>query len=337
MKNRFIKPIRLLPLSFLERETSFLGKQQLYVLVYYTVAIFVGISVTLFGISGPQKDFNLWLNTGYMLVTILLFSGYMYHRLSLSFTLCCLLISTQALTSVEMLYCAFTPDWYHMMLIVGNMVLLAVNILCSLIAYLRYTPYILCGVSIGTYIACMAITGEGRLGSFLGVFLVIFIIICILGSHLVQNMRSLDRENVSLKKDEAELFDMMGMTKEQVRAYVELARKKHDFNRVESLLNMLDKDLQRNVIANVSEYLSTWETGMLEMETLFPELSASEREVCRLILQGKQQSDICAILDKKESNISSTRTHIRRKLGMQPSDNLRKVLQERIGKKAGKL
>ena len=56
---------------------------------------------------------------------------------------------------------------------------------------------------------------------------------------------------------------MMGMTKEQVRAYVELARKKHDFNRMDSLLNMLGKDLQRNVIANVSEYLSTWETGML--------------------------------------------------------------------------
>ena len=119
---------------------------------------------------------------------------------------------------------------------------------------------------------------------------------------------------------------MMDMTKEQVRAYVELARKKYDFNRVESLLNMLGEDLQRNVIANVSEYLSIRETGMLEMETLFPELSVSEREVCRLILQGKQQSDICSILDKKKSNISSTRTHIRRKLGMQPSDNLRKVL-----------
>lgn len=337
MKNRFIKPLRLLPLSFLERETSFLGKQQLYVLVYYTVAIFVGIGVTLSGISGPQQDFNLWLNAGYMLMVILLFSGYIYHRLSLSFTLCYLLISTQVLTSVEMLYCAFTPDWYHMMLIVGNMVLLAVNILCSLIAYLRYTPYILCGVSMGTYIACMVITGEGTLGNFLGVFLIIFIVICILGSHMVQNMRLLDKENVSLKKDEAELFDMVGMTKKQMRAYAELAGKKNDFNQVGSLLNMLGEDLKRNVIANVSEYLSVRETGMLEMETLFPELSASEHEVCRLILQGKQQSDICAILDKKESNISSTRTHIRRKLGMQPSDNLRKVLQERVGKKAGKL
>lgn len=192
------------------------------------------------------------------------------------------------------------------------------------------------GVSIGTYVACMVITGERTLGNFLGVFLVIFIIVCILGSRLVKNMHSLNKENVSLKKDEAELFDMMGMTKEQVRVYVELARKKHDFNRVESLLGMLGEKLQRNILANVKEYLSLQEAGMLEMETLFPELSASEREVCLLILQGKHQGDICVILDKKEGNISSTRTHIRRKLGMQPSDNLRKVLQERVGKKMNK-
>lgn len=145
MENGFIKPFRLLPLSFLERETSFLGRQQLYVLVYYTADIVVGISTTLFGVSGPQKDFNLYLNMGYILAAILFFSGYMYRRLLLSLTLCGMLISTQAATSIEMLYCAFTPDWYHLMLIVGNMVLLAVNILFSLIAYLRHTPYILCG------------------------------------------------------------------------------------------------------------------------------------------------------------------------------------------------
>ena len=194
MKNGFIKPFRLLLLSFLERETSFLGKQQLYVLVYYTAAIVVGISATLL---------YIYLNTGYILAVILLFSGYMYRKHSLSLTLCGMLISTQAATSVEMLYCALTPDWYHLMLIVGNTVLLAVNILFSLITYLKYTPYVLCGVNIGTYIACLIITGEGMLGNFLGVFLVIFIVVCILGSHLVRNMRSLDRENVSLKKDEA--------------------------------------------------------------------------------------------------------------------------------------
>ena len=203
MKNGFIKPFRLLLLSFLERETSFLGRQQLYVLVYYTAAIVVGISATLLGVSGSQGDFYIYLNTGYILAVILLFSGYMYRKHSLSLTLCGMLISTQAATSVEMLYCALTPDWYHLMLIVGNTVLLAVNILFSLITYLKYTPYVLCGVNIGTYIACLIITGEGTLGNFLGVFLVIFIVACILGSHLVRNMRSLDRENVSLKKDEA--------------------------------------------------------------------------------------------------------------------------------------
>lgn len=331
-KNRLIESLRLLPLSFLERETSFLGKQQLYVLVYYTAAIVVGLSVNLMGISGPQRDFNLWLNSGYILAAVFFFAGYMYHKFSLSLTLFGLIMVTQVTTSVEMLYCAFTPDKYHIMLIVGNTVLLAVNILFSLIAYLEYTPYMLCGMSMGTYIACVCITDNGILANFLGVFLVIFIVVCILGSRLVRNMRSLDKENISLKKDEAEFFDMLGLEKEQATAYIELAQKKHGFDRTGSLLNMLGEDLQRNVIANVREYLAAEETGILEMETLFPELSASEREVCRLILQDKKLGEICAILDKKENNINSTRVHIRKKLNMQPSDNLRKVLQERVGK-----
>lgn len=335
-KNRPVKSFRLLPPSFLERETSFLGKQQLYVLVYYTAAIVMGLSANLAGISGPQRNFNLWLNSCYILAAVFLFAGYMYRKFSLSLTLFGLIMLTQTATSVEMLHCALTPDSYHMMLIVGNTALLAVNVLFSLIAYLEYTPYILCGMSMGTYMACTYITGNGILGNFLGIFLVIFTVVCILGSRLVRNMRSLDKENTSLKKDEAEFFDMLGLGKEQATAYIGLARKKHAPDRTERLLDMLGEDLQRNVIANVREYLAAEETGMLEMEKLFPELSASEREVCRLILQDKKLGEICAILDKKENNINSTRVHIRKKLNMRPSDNLRKVLQERIADKAGK-
>lgn len=330
MKSKLVKSVRLLPLFLLERETSFFGKQQLYVLVYYTAAIVVGAGANLLGFSGPQRDFNLYLNLGYILAAVLLFAGYMYRKLSLPLTISSMIMSTQIVTSVEMFYCTLTPDEYHLMLVVGNTVLLAVNILFSLIAYLEYIPYILCGVSMGSYIACMNITGDETLGNFFGVFLIIFLVVCVLSSSLVRNMRSLDEENLSLKKDEAELFAMMGLTKEQVWAYVELARRKHDFNRMDSLLGMLGEDLQRNVLSNVKEYLSQQETGMLEMESVFPELSVSEREVCLLILQGKKLGDICTILDKKESNINSTRTHIRRKLKMQPSENLYRGLQERV-------
>lgn len=330
MKYNLPKIPRLLPSSFLERETSFLGKQQLYVLVYYTVATLIGLASNLIGISGPQKEFNLVVNSGYILVIVLLFAGYLFRRIALSFTLFGIIMVTQIATTVEMINCAYNPNEYHLMLIVGNTVLLAVNILFSLIAYLEYTPYVLGVLSMGTYIACTKITGNGALGNFFVIFFVIFAVICFLGSRLVHNMRSLDKENTSLKKDEEEFFDMLGQEKEQVKAYFELAAERHDFDKTKTLLDMAGEDMRRNIIANVKEYILMHEAGMLEMETLFPELSAAEREVCLLILQGKTLKDICSILGKKESNITSTRTHIRRKLNLQPSDNLRKVLQERV-------
>ena len=330
MKYNLPKVPRLLPSSLLERETSFLGKQQLYVFVYYTIAILVGLGFNLIGVSGPQKEFNLVVNSGYILVIIMLFSGYLFRKITLSFALFGIIMVTQIATTMEMINCAHTPDEYHLMLIVGNTVLLAVNILFSLIAYLEYTPYVLGVLSMGTYTACMKITENGALNNFFIIFLVIFAVICVLGSRLVHNMRPLDKENTSLKKDEEEFFDLLGQNKEQVRAYFELARARQDFDKTKALLDMAGEDMRRNVIANVKEYLLMQEAGMLEMETLFPEMSASEREVCLLILQGKPLKDICSILGKKESNITCTRTHIRKKLNLQPSDNLLKALQERV-------
>ncbi len=324
---------RLQRFSLLERETSFLGKQQLYVLVFYTAAILVGLGSNLIGLSGPQKEFNIAVNSGYILVIILLFSGYMFRKLSLSLALFCIIMVTQIVTSVEMINCAYSPDEYHLMLIVGNTVLLAVNILFSLIAYLEYTPYVLGMLSMGTYIACMRISGNGTLGNFLVIFLVIFAVICVLGSRLVHNMHSLDKKNTSMKKDEEELYGVLGLDREQVRAYMKLAQEKQDFDKTKNLLDMTGEKMRHYIIANVRDYLAVRETGMLEMESLFPELSVAEREVCLLILQGKTLYEVCTILGKKESNITSTRTHIRRKLNLQSSDNLRKVLQERVKKK----
>ena len=323
---------KLIPSSLLERETSFLGRQQLDVFVYCTGAIVVGLLLNLTGVSGPQQSFNIWLNVGYILGALLFFVGYISRKLSLSFSLFGIIILTQISTCMEMLYCAYTPDEYHLMLIVGNTVLLSVNILLALMAYLEYTPYILSVMSLVTYIICMRLTENDSISNFFGIYFVIFVVLSILSSRLVRNIRYLDNENVVLKKDEEEIFNTLGLSKEQIKAYMQLMQSKQNVDMTEALLGMIGEDLRRTPISNVEEYLSVKETGMLEMEKIFPELSASEREICLLVLQDKKLNDICAILGKKESNITSTRVHIRRKLNMKPSDNLRKVLQDRVGK-----
>ena len=64
------------------------------------------------------------------------------------------------------------------------------------------------------------------------------------------------------------------------------------------------------------QYLQTRELSKQNIERVFPELSASEQEICYLILQNRKLSEICTLLNKSESNITTQRANIRKKLGM---------------------
>lgn len=59
-------------------------------------------------------------------------------------------------------------------------------------------------------------------------------------------------------------------------------------------------------------------------------LTFSEKEICKLILQGRSLKEICAELNKSESNITSQRCHIRKKLNMDRRDDLRRTLEVRF-------
>lgn len=324
-----LKLLLTLPKRFRKRESSFLERQQHHAFFYYTLAIAVGLLTNLLGVSGPQKEFNFWLNLFFAVVMVALCSCYIKRKPSLPATMFGIIMITEVSTCVEMIGCALTPDSFHLMLIVGNMVILMANIFFSLLVYFKFTPYILCSLNIIVYTACIVITKDESLANFALVFFAIFIAVGILSGRLVKNIHFLKNENTTLKQDEAELLEMLGHNKKEIKVFIELAKNSRQSNKTATLLNMLGEDMQRKVIASVKEHIMRTEAELLDMERLFPELSASEREVCLLILQDKKLADICNILNRSEGTVTSTRTHIRRKLGMQPSDNLKKVLQER--------
>ncbi len=327
---------RLLPSSFLGRESTPLGKQRLYVFAYYTAAILIGLCFSMMGVAGPQREFNLLVNAGFILATVLLSAGYLTRMVKLSFTLFGVIMVAQIATMAEMLYAAFTPDGYHLMLIVANMVLLAVNVMITLIAGLEYTPYVLGLLSMAAYAACAWIARSAELANFLLIFLITFAIVCVLGNRMVHIVRITDKENTRMRKSREEFTRLVGRDKEQVMNFFRLASERRDFDSTRTLFGMLDDVMKQNIVTNVKEYLVEQETGMLDMQALFPELTHSEREICLLVLQGKTLREVTRILRKKESNITCTRTHIRRKLNLQPADSLVEALKERVEKSTGK-
>lgn len=66
------------------------------------------------------------------------------------------------------------------------------------------------------------------------------------------------------------------------------------------------------------------------MRHVMVQKSDEVRKICQLILRDKKLGEICSILNKSESNINTQRGNIRKKLGLQPTDNLQKALEKRV-------
>lgn len=313
-----------------QREKHLLGRQKQAVYMYSSLLLIVGIGFNLIGTTGPESSVFVWLNSMHLGITVLLLALYLYGSISLTTALNVVATVTQLEISVEMIYSALTPSDYHYMLIVGNMVLSGILIMFALVAYLKFLPYLLGAMSIGTYTACMLITESPSLSNFYVLFVLVFIVICLLGNRLIKNISHLNSENEMLRKEEEELLQFLDTNKEEISTLIAITRNRTDnWEKTGDLFDSLNEDRQQSIMEKVSAYRLQRETEMQMIDGIFPDLTQSEREICRLILQGKKLKEICTVLGKTETNINSTRAHIRKKLGLRPSDNLYKALVER--------
>lgn len=319
-------------LSSVRNEQSQFAKQQMIIFLIYSSAIVIGLLVNLFGISGPQMRLPLVLNSIFLVTTLASIIACWLGKVSVRYTFCLLTVVAQLFTSIEMILCALKPTEYTLMLIVGNTVLLITNLLFSIFAYLKSIPLILGSLSMMTYIACTVITGDVNLKNFAALYMVMFLAVIILGNLLIKNFHRLDKENSELKHDEKEILDALKVEKEQIMAYVRLSKNPQGTQETKALLDMMDDGARNNIIRNVMEVVTLREMELNNLAAIFPELSPSEIEICRLIIMGKSLNEVCTILHKSESNITCQRSNIRKKLALQPSDNLKKVLLERFNK-----
>lgn len=146
-----------------------------------------------------------------------------------------------------------------------------------------------------------------------------------------KNMQELKKENSAMRETETELLNIFRFNRKELDAYIKICRDKKPTDKdYDYFFDMLDQRTQRNIINAVTHKLATEQSTAADLRRLFPSLTESELEVTRLILEKKQLSEICAITDKSESNICTIRSHIRKKIGLSPSDKLYNALLDKI-------
>ena len=97
-----------------------------------------------------------------------------------------------------------------------------------------------------------------------------------------------------------------------------------------NLIERLSPELRQRIVHHASEHLRKEELENLAWDMVCADLTKSETEICRLVLDGYTLKEICTKLNKSESNITSQRSHIRKKLNMNRNDDLRRTLECRI-------
>lgn len=331
-KRVFVKltnPIRQL----FHRERTDIGKERLaLLLVCYIPIMIIGVMTNFLGLTEPSASFFNYTHTLCVIAAAVVLCLYFKKKIGIKACLGTFTIIGQVIISIEMVYCALHPTHYYIVLIMANTVLLALNAMVAVSAYMKYNTIILGCSTLAIYITCAIISGEAILQSFIAVFTIVFCFVILVGVLVSTTTNKLEKDNQKFKHEEIELLHLLSMKREEVIAFLSLSAKKYNHDGTKVLLERLSTKAKLNLLNNIDEYMKTRKTDLDTITKVFPEFTPSEREICRLILQGKKQTDICLILNKNESNINSQRANMRRKLKLNPSDNLQSKLQERMEK-----
>lgn len=314
------------------RLNSVIDRQRLTLLMFcYLPIMLLGVAANFLGLTQPSATFFTYTHSVCILTAATFFILFCKNKINIATCLSCFTIVGQCILTIEMTYCALQNTHYYELLILANMVLLALNTLVSVAGYLKYTTMILCFMTIGTFIVCSFLTGDKLLQSFIPVFILAFVFVGIVGLWITKNTKMIEDENEQMKEYENGMLDILHMQKGDVKTLLSLAAERLSYDGTKVLLERLSVGSRQNFLDNVAEYLRNKHTDLETIKSKFPEFTPSERDICRLMLQGKKLTNISIILGKSESNVSSQRANMRKKLGLKPDENLLVTLQKRFG------
>lgn len=256
---------------------------------------------------------------------------YVAKRLKLDAALLDLSVSYQLLTSFRILYLALsaTPNTvplYHELVIL-NEALSLTNFLVVCMGMVRNAPTAVLALFL-IPLGAAYIINPGVVASQFVLFFIL-VTVCIWAYAITMRVlfSNATKEIDDYKRLQASILDMFNMSKVEMLSLVNLCRSTgHSKDVDRKMVGKLSEQTRHNLIS-LGEHLSNERRDKVtDMADILPQMTATEQEVCRLVLKGMTQSEIAEALDKSMSNIGTVRGNIRKKLGLSPDDDLRATL-----------
>lgn len=240
------------------------------------------------------------------------------RRISFVKGIASLFLLVDAKLFVDSFLCAIVGRADDDISIFGNMFIMFILSISALSMVLHKTAYTIAIaiVPVLTYYIYMQ-TPHQTLVSLKAIFVGIMMIAYVTTYNMSRVTTGL-RQPRDISSEEKKALDMLAHLKDM------------DYDKAGSLLARLGPELRERVINHATERLRKEEIETLAWDMISADLTNSEREICKLILKGMTLKQICVKLDKTESNITSQRSHIRKKLNMDRNDDLKRTLERRI-------
>lgn len=297
------------------------------VVYYYTSAGFLlGIIFYWCGF-GPQLPFYSVANAFHAICILFLLLAYRARYISITTAFTIFTITTQVEISSVMIYMAHIGSPNSIEIILGTMALSGVVLMLSLLTFIPCLPYLQAFLTLVGYVTSILIIKDHSLLNFFNIFLVPLTFITLISNRIIRTVSALSRENNEFREQQDTLLTFLHIDKANLLGLIKLLKnKKLTDQQTGELLSLLGKDTETYILTQVRKMVEKEYHHFHLLEEHAPTLTPSEREVCRLILLDKTISEICHALQKAESTITSTRSHIRSKLGLSKNDNLKSVL-----------
>ena len=326
MKSKLLEQLTI----FLDRR-SHNWQQRLCLIIFLTLCLTVivaGVPMHIMGIVGRSSGILYAISALMWLMTVVLFVLYMTRRMSLKIAISTFGLLIQLTGSARIVYMAIErPEGFDQTILFNQIISLAL-IIYLVMAVVRHIPTIIATISIATIVFAYLYTDGGFNKQIVVIFVLVEMFTCVLGEMIRRGIRDMQCENADYHTTINRVLATFHMTKTELLAYIQLGRGEQSDKDITDFFDRLDERTEANLIRAVEQRMAHRRMQHANISSVLPTLTPTEQEVCRLIIGGKTIYEIASILNKTPNNISSVRIHIRKKLGLATSDDLREVLMK---------
>ncbi len=334
---RWTESLRVRILSFISRRThNRVEMTRLAVYMVFTLLVIVGMPCHFLfhWVGGGQVVLHL-ISVAVWLTSIVILGLYIYNKVSLGRAFFWLVVVVQLLESLGLVYMVAiaspVPGSEMYQNIILNEMLCFMVFTLSCLGLLKWAPTSTFGIFLLALGLCHAIRPGALSVQFTRLF--VFIMLCVWIYMIVERilLENTARELNEYRQFQDSVLGMFSMKRTEMVALVQLSRQMGEHKRLtQKMVGELSEQTRNNLIEFGNALWNQRLVNNADLKSAFPNLSPSELEVCRLVLEGLSQKEIAVKMDKSQSNIGTVRGNIRRKLGLNADDDLRESLTKRL-------